>query len=60
MDADDLVARLLTLAGEILEDVSPATIIRGTNAEERFVIVQQAGADIVQLAQAAEIVYRRK
>lgn len=58
-DAADLVARLCTLAGTIMEDTSPVAIVRPADPTMVIAEVRQAGNDIAALANAAEVVARR-
>ena len=60
-DASDLVARLCTFAGMIMEDVSPIALGSSEPGSEAAAIgqVRQAGLDIEALAHAAEVVARR-
>jgi hypothetical protein len=54
MDTDDLVERLLTIAGEIMEDVSPVAIIRGEQPKtDRALQVACAGAALGAIGLAA-------
>jgi hypothetical protein len=58
-DAADLVRRLCTLAGTIMEDVSTVALVGATDPDLAIFKVRQAGADITVLANAAEVVARR-
>lgn len=63
MDEDEeLIERLLTAAGSIMEDTSEAALIRGGAhaIAARIAAVDAAGADIATLARAAAIVRRRR
>ena len=62
-DASDLVARLCTIAGTIMEDVSPIALTRATDPstiEPTLKELQRAAQDIAALANAAEVVGRRR
>ncbi|MGE3993333.1 hypothetical protein [Pseudorhodoplanes sp.] len=58
-DAAELVARLCTLAGTIMEDVSPIALTRSEDTAAVIAEVRQAGNDILALADAAEAAARR-
>jgi hypothetical protein len=60
-DASDLVARLCTIAGTIMEDVSPIALANATDPstiEATLRELQRAAQDIAALASAAEVVGR--
>jgi hypothetical protein len=61
-DCEELVSRLLTLAGAIMEDASAIAIIGEGNLPlaERAAVVSSAAADAGLLAQAAAIALRRR
>ena len=61
-DASDLVARLCTVAGMIMEDVLPMALVRPSDLAEtegNLASLRQAGLDTAALAAAAEVVARR-
>lgn len=57
----DLINRLLTIAGTIMEDVSPVAIVSSDDmaVEARITAVLDAGRAISLLAGAADVVWRR-
>jgi hypothetical protein len=62
-DASDLIARLCTVAGTIMEDVSPIALTRPghpSTVETTLRELQRAAQDIVALANAVEVVGRRR
>lgn len=61
MNDADLIARLMTLAGTIMEDTSVLAIIDdGTmSIGARTTAITVAAADIESLAHAVEIIHRR-
>ncbi|MDF7773631.1 hypothetical protein P1X14_00095 [Sphingomonas sp. AOB5] len=56
-DRDDLVDRLLTLAGTIMEDVAPTALTSRLcdSAAHRAAVIRDAGDAIYKLALAAEV-----
>ena len=60
-DAPDLIARLLAVAGMIMEDSVEAALIAdpGSSLEARIKSVAQAGSDIAAIASAAAAITRR-
>ena len=61
-DVSELVARLCTVAGMIMEDVLPMALVRPSDLAETDVnlaTLRQAGSDITALAGAAAVVARR-
>ncbi|MCD2317267.1 hypothetical protein LQ954_14055 [Sphingomonas sp. IC-11] len=60
-EAEDLVIRLLTAAGMIMEDTAEAAVIRigDIRTDVRVAVVLAAGEDTAVLARAAAIITRR-
>ena len=60
-DIRDLIDRLCTWAGMIMEDVSPVAISTGgeSDAALRIEQIRAAAADIGALAEAASVILRR-
>ncbi|MCW3848108.1 hypothetical protein OF829_12730 [Sphingomonas sp. LB-2] len=56
-DQDDIVERLLTLAGSIMEDAAPVALISNSSrgAAHRIQLVLEAGEAIAKLAVAANV-----
>ncbi len=53
MEFDDLIEKLCTAAGIIMEDVSPIALVRGGNRTDRIRQIAHAGREILALAEAA-------
>ena len=60
-DAQDLIDRLCTHAGMIMEDLSATAILAQAKSDRRAKIrlIRSAGEDIAALADAAEVLARR-
>lgn len=61
-DAGQLVARLCTVAGMLMEDALPTALFRPASVEERtgnLATLSAVAADIAALIRAAEVVARR-
>lgn len=60
-DANDLIVRLCTCAGMIMEDTSDIALVAGTSGGigDRVSKVGEAGRDIEALANAAAVIARR-
>ena len=59
MDVDDLVERLCTAAGMIMEDVSTVAIVRDDDLPARVAAVAVAARDIGTMAAAASALLER-
>lgn len=59
MDLNDLIEKLCTAAGIIMEDVSPIVIVRGGDRAERIRQIANAGRNILALAEAASVLAER-
>lgn len=59
MEFDDLIEQLCTAAGIIMEDVSPAAIMRGGNRGDRIRQIASAGRKVLVLAEAASVLAAR-
>jgi hypothetical protein len=59
-DTDKLIDLLCTLAGMIMEDVSPLAVTVGAKVDrnEKIKVIQAAAQDIAALAAAATVVAR--
>jgi hypothetical protein len=57
-DAIELIDRLCTFAGMILEDVHEVALVRNASASPtiRIEMIQAAASDVVMLARAAEVI----
>lgn len=60
-DATDLIDRLCTCAGMILEDVHPIAVVAGTGAAPaaRIEALYKAATDVLALARAAAVIAAR-
>ena len=60
-DAQDLIDRLLTLAGIIMEDASAVALVieNGGDRTARIAATAQAAGDVSALTMAAEVALRR-
>lgn len=58
-DSDDLVERLLVLAGGLMEDASAAAVLReGGSVDQRLAVVRQAARDVIALFEATTVIRR--
>jgi hypothetical protein len=60
-NADDLIGRLCTIAGMVMEDTIDAALIGAATGSrsERLAVISQAGEDVSAIATVAAIVARR-
>jgi hypothetical protein len=60
-DADELIGRLCTIAGMVMEDTIDVALIGGAtrSRSERLAVISQAGEDVSAIATVAAIVARR-
>ena len=59
-DADEMIGRLCTIAGMVMEDTIDAALIGATGSfSERLAVILQAGEDVSAIASVAAIVARR-
>lgn len=62
-DAEQLVARLCTVAGMLMEDALPTALFRPASVEEmrgNLATLSAVAADIANLVRAAEVIVRRR
>lgn len=58
-DTDDLVERLLVLAGGLMEDASAVAVLREDRSlDQRVAAVRQAAQDVVALVQTMAVIQR--
>ncbi|OYW22631.1 hypothetical protein [Sphingomonas sp. 32-62-10] len=58
-DTDDLVERLLVLAGGLMEDASTVAVLRESGSvDQRLAVVQQAARDVGALVEAIAVIRR--
>lgn len=58
-DADDLVERLLVVAGGLMEDASAvAVLLDGGSVDQRVAVVRQAARDVIALIEAMTVIRR--
>ena len=58
-DTDDLVERLLMLAGGLMEDASALAVLREDQSlDQRVAIVRRAAQNVVSLVQAMAVIQR--